>query len=236
MESNQSFIPGIPPEMLSHGAALALLGTVFVCGCSVLVAALFFVRGSRPRALIALAVAPAMLVLYTGTLLTLSLISRDRILGHSEEKHFCELDCHLAYAVTDVTLADSLGSGVGLRPHGRFCVVALRARFDPETVAPWRPEDAPMFPDPRELVLLDDRGHALGVSLEAQRALDKVGAAGAPLYLPLLPGASATSRLVFDIPNGFQPTRILLRDKEIFNRFVLADELSWLHARTYWRF
>jgi hypothetical protein len=236
MNSNQGVLFGLSPNDVAHGAALAVLGTGFVAALAVLVAGVLFVRGERRLAAIAFAGAPIVVAAYIGALLLISLMSRNRVIGHGEEKHYCELDCHLAYTVTDVSLVDSLGSGIALAPHGRFCVVTLTARFDPTTTAPWRPHDAPVSPDPRELVLLDDRDRVLNASAEAQRALAQAGAAGASLDLPLLPGASASSRVVFDLPAGYRPQRILLRDREVFHRFALADELSWRHARTYWSF
>src|SRR4030095_15444075 len=72
-----------------------------------------------------------LVALYISLLLGGGMLSRVRILPVNAEKYFCELDCHLAYSVTDVWIADSLGTAEdGLRPNGRFWLVTGRTWVD----------------------------------------------------------------------------------------------------------
>ena len=235
MFSNQTDLPGIDPTMISHGAALAMLGAIFVCGASLFAALVLWLAGHRRGALRTALIAPSMLVLYAVTLVGVSLASRDRVRGRGEEKYFCELDCHLAYAVLDVHSAEALGDSVGAPPaRGRYWVVSLRARFDSTTIASWRPRDVPVVPDTRELVVFDRAGRPYAPATAAQAAMERAGAALSPLSKPLVPGQSAMTRVVFDLPADDQPSRVLLRDTELFHRIVIADEGSFLHGQASW--
>lgn len=235
MYSNQSSFPMFGPEAVSHLAALALLGTVFVCGAALFAAVVLRLTG-RPRgATITALVAPGALALYAVALFGVSFASRDRVMGRGDEKYFCELDCHLAYAVMEVRAAASLGDSVQAPPaQGGYWLVTVRARFDSTTTAPWRPRDIPVKPDPRELVLLDRAGREYTAATAAQAALDRAQASLSPLTRALLPGQAAFTRVVFDLPAGARPSRALLRDTELFHRFVIADEVSLLHRQTFW--
>jgi hypothetical protein len=235
MFSNETFVPGIDPTMISHGAALAMLGTIFVGGASLFAALVLRLAGHPTRAVRAALIAPATLALYGLALVGVSLMSRDRVYGRGEEKYFCELDCHLAYAVLDVRALASLGDAVDApRARGRYWVVTVRARFDSTTIAPWRPRDVPVFPDARELVVFDRSGRPYPPAASAQAAMERAGAALSPLLRPLVPGQSALTRVVFDLPARELPARVLLHDTELFHRVVIGDEGSFLHGQASW--
>ena len=63
------------------------------------------------------------LACYALLYLLAALTSHDRALGLGEEKHICEVDCHLAYAVTNV------------RRAGDSLVVTVSVRFDSLTIS-----------------------------------------------------------------------------------------------------
>src|SRR6266850_3734162 len=88
----------------------------------------------------------------TGAYLLLSVIasvtSRDRVLAPGEEKHICEIDCHLAYSVA--------GAKAEPQPSGRVrYVVTVKVRFDEETISSRRPKDASLSPNSRYVALVD---------------------------------------------------------------------------------
>src|SRR5258708_36098581 len=59
-------------------------------------------------------VAGAMLILgglYVGALLAFAFASSDKVLARGGEKHFCEIDCHLAYSIADVKPLAAIGNG-----------------------------------------------------------------------------------------------------------------------------
>lgn len=151
-------------------------------------------------------------LVYLETLLGLSFLSRERTLRPGEEKSFCEVDCHLAYSVVAVESVS-----------GR-CLVTLRVRFDADTIAPWRPRDLPVTPDPRVVRLIDPDGRTYAPE-----------GVGSPVLRtrPLEPGESDLTRLAFDLPPGAAGTRLLLTEADWRTRFLLGHENSFLHRKTF---
>lgn len=235
MFSNQTTLPGLGPGLAARLGALAFLGVPFLCGAALFAALVLLLAGHRRGAWRAALVAPAAVALYVAALLGVSLVSRDRLHVRGEEKYFCELDCHLAYSVADVSAPAALAT-VGLSPpRGRYWVVTVRARFDSLTIAPWRPRDVPVIPDPRELVVYDRAGHEYPAVRASDPALLRAGFEPRSFDVRLLPGQSALIPVLFDLPVGLAPERALLRDTELFHRVVLGDERSLLHGRGMWR-
>jgi hypothetical protein len=64
--------------------------------------------------------------LYLGLLLVFSLASRPHILARTQEKYFCEIDCHLAYSLLDVKTEPAAGA--------THYVVTIRTSFDETTL------------------------------------------------------------------------------------------------------
>src|SRR5258708_29215657 len=118
---------------------LAFLGT----GLLMLVSALALVGALVARkfrfanlALIAMLVIAG---IYLGALLGFSLASREKVLARGEEKHFCEIDCHLAYSIANVRQTKTLGTVPNQSTaQGVYTIVTIKTRFDETTIAPWR--------------------------------------------------------------------------------------------------
>jgi hypothetical protein len=211
---------------------IAFLGACFVMAALGLSAmyALFFRRYGLARVslgLMALAVA-----LYSCAMLGFSLASGARVLARGEEKHFCEIDCHLAYSVVDVRREKSLGAGQSLATaRGEFLVVTLRTRFDETTISARR-GDGELYPNPRAATVFDSEGRAYSPSEEGSRALASAGAAGTPIATPLRPGESYTTELVFDLPEGARDPLLLVNESDLTTRFIIGHENSPLHKKT----
>jgi hypothetical protein len=195
-------------------AVLAFLGAaagLFLAVAGAAVAG--FARRPKLARTVLLAAAAAALA-YGGLLLTFSLASRARVLARGEEKYFCEIDCHLAYSVAAVQEQNGDGR----------CLVMLRTRFDETTTSPSRPKDSALSPAPRWVRLVDDRG----------REYSPVETQGTPLLTPLTPASSYTTEFVFQLPAGAQRLRLLVRTRPAWpDSFVIGDENSWLHRKTY---
>src|SRR5260370_1209259 len=158
--------------------ALAFLGTGFV----LFVAAIFLIQSlivRKPRR--AKMVFLVMLVVcgfYLAAILIFSLSSHEKVLARGEEKHFCEIDCHLAYSIANVRQAKTLGDAPNKSSaRGVYTVVTIKTRFDETTIAPWR-GNALLYPNSRALTLLDNQGNRYGPSAQS----------GKPLTTPLRPG------------------------------------------------
>src|SRR5690242_5334208 len=89
--------------------------------------------------------------LYLLLFLGASGFSHSRVLAVGEEKHICEIDCHLAYAVA-ATKSESLPNGMVRH------TVTVRVRFDEATISSRRPRDATLKPSSRYVALVDAAG------------------------------------------------------------------------------
>jgi hypothetical protein len=170
---------------------------------------------------------------YGAAFLSASLTSRDRVLGWGEEKHLCEIDCHLAYSVITVRAAPTLGSGaLRLTARGVFAIVTVRVRFDSATIASHRGM-APLSPGAHRIDVVDGVGRHYAYALPAQRALGPRDAA--PLTRPLVPGESYTADLVFDLPADARDLRLEIRALAFPTSFLIGHENSFFHGKTSFR-
>lgn len=216
-------------------APVGVLG--FLCACLVLlvlglVAAHALVVRRFGRARVTLSALGFVLALYFGLMLVMSLASGEKVLARGEEKYFCEVDCHLAYSVVDVTRAKSIGEAPGAAPaRGEFYVVTVRTRFDETTISQHR-GDGLLYPNPRRLNVRDEQGRIYPVSEEGERALSAFGGTGTPIDTPLRPGESYTTRLVFDLPADARDPVLLINESDLPTHFIIGHENSLLHKKT----
>ncbi|HEX4574875.1 MAG TPA: hypothetical protein VH158_07075 [Gemmatimonadales bacterium] len=155
---------------------------------------------------------------YAALLLVASLASHDRVLEPEAEKHICEVDCHLAYAVVRVKTTRVLEGRVA---RGAFYVVTVRVRFDEATISPRRGM-APLTPNSRYAALVDARGN-------------RYETATAELRRPLVPGQVDTLDLIFDVPPDARDLRLLLASDDAETRWVIGHENSPFHGKTAFR-
>src|SRR3954470_9319313 len=118
---------------------LAFLGAAFVLGLAVIIVLHALKTRKRTRARTVSLAALTLTGFYLLALLAFSFVSREKVLAFGVEKHFCEIDCHLAYSVAHISQAKT----VGLPPDvatakGVFYVVTIRTRFDETTISPAR--------------------------------------------------------------------------------------------------
>lgn len=217
-----------------HNAPLVTL--IFLGSCFVLgLAALGFVAAvgarRRPLATGIFVIAALFAALYGGILFAFSAASQERVLAAGQTKYFCEIDCHIAYSVTGVTVTKTLGEGAtAATAVGQFYVVNVRSWFDQETISPRRPKDAQLWPNPRVAHALDDGGRRYTTSLAGQKAI--VGST-VPLTHPLRPGEFYETTLVFDLPEGTSHARLLVSDWFPLDAFLIGHENSFGHKKAY---
>jgi len=201
--------------------ALALLGTGFV----LVVAAIFLIQSlivkKRPRTKIVLVAMAAVCGLYLTAILIFSIGSHEKLLARGEEKHFCELDCHLAYSIVDTRQTKTFGdSAKQASAQGVFTVVTIKTRFDETTIAPWRGNGL-LYPNSRTLTLIDERGNRYG----------PVSQSGTPLTNPLRPAESYTTDVVFDTPIAVKHATLLMNESDWITHLVIGHENSPLHKK-----
>ena len=152
---------------------------------------------------------------YLLLLLIGSLTSRSRVLAPGEEKHICEVDCHLAYSVA-AAKSESLAGG--LVRH----VVTVKVRFDEETISARRPKDATLTPNSRYVALVDDAGNQYPGSTDGLRR-------------QLIPGESYTTEIAFEVPRNATGLRLILRNADPETLVIVGHENSLLHGKTTFR-
>lgn len=212
--------------------ALALLGT----GLLFFLAGLAFVftlvkRKFRANRLVMVGAA-LVAVVYVSAILLFSLTSSEQTLGRGQEKHFCELDCHLAYSLVEVADTKTLGNPPQqATAAGTFRSVTIKTRFDENTTGAER-GGALLYPNNRVLTLIDDQQRKYFPSPEGQHALEQSKAAGTPMTAPLRPGESYTTTVVFDLPADARNLSLLINEGEWLTHFVIGHENSPLHKRT----
>jgi hypothetical protein len=195
-------------------AVLALLGAggvTLLLGVALVVA---LVRGNLHLTRVVAGMLVAGWGVYAGLLGAASVTSRERVLGRGEEKHICEMDCHIAYSVLEVRTVDSAGR--------RITVVTLRVRFDSTTISAHRGM-APLTPGPRLVEVIAQDG---------RRFAPRPDPAAPPLTRALVPGESYTTTLTFDLPADVRAPRLFITGAAGWpDRLVIGSEASLGHAR-----
>jgi len=235
------FIPNHAPAVV-----LGFLATCLVLGLAALIVIFAWATKRIRRALQALAAALVVGSFYVTLLVGAAVTSDERTLVPGEWKYFCEIDCHLAYTVTDVRAAKTLGParrslltpspaspdeglGAGGPPEiqraaeGVFYFVTIKTWFDERTTAPWRPQDLRLRPDARLVAVVDAYGNVY-TPMEVR---------GTPLTQPLLPGESCTTEFVFDLPANRPNFRLLLTTDLAANWFLIGHEASFFHSKVF---
>jgi len=202
--------------------ALALLGTGFILfvGLILLIHALIVRKGRRAKIFL-----PMILMIgfaYFAVMLIFSLLSHDKLLARGEEKHFCELDCHLAYSITKTQQAKTIGDTTNQSTaQGLFTIVTIQTRFDETTISPRRGNGL-FYPNSRALTLVDERGNRYAA----------VAQSGMPLTTPLRPGETYTTEVAFDLPSDTKNATLLLNESDWITHLVIGHENSPLHKKT----
>ena len=211
---------------------LAFLGTgflLFVVGLVLIYSLLRKRLGLTKLALLGIALVAG---LYLVCLLVFSFASSEKVLARGEEKHFCEIDCHLAYSISDVRETKTLGDAPDqLTAAGTFRVVTIKTRFD-ETTTSLNRGDGLLYPNSRVVTVSDENGNTYFPSSEAHGLLEKSQAADTLMTIPLRPGESYSTTLVFDLPADLKSPTLLVREGELVTYFVIGHENSPLHKKT----
>lgn len=195
---------------------LIFLAAAMLAGVLVLVSLYGFARKKR-WAKMTVALLMGEVGVYLLLLAGFSIFSRQQILARGEEKYFCEIDCHLAYSIAAARwIADG---------PGRELEVTVRTRFDPSTISPRRPKDAPLSPSPRNVVLLDGEGHSWTPSRIE----------GTPLTRELIPGESYTTTLMFPVTQEASNLRLSITSEGRPLPLLIGNEMSVGHKKTYLR-
>lgn len=207
-------------NLLAPIGVMALLGTGFL----LIVAMLALIRSllvrKRRRVRLVLLAMLVIAAVYVAAILIFSLASHEKVLARGEEKHFCEIDCHLAYSVVGIRQSKTLANAA-TTAQGAYTIVTIKTRFDETTISARR-GDGLLYPNPRLVTLVDQNGNQY---TEFTRT-------GTPFITPLRPGASYTTEVVFDLPANAKPATLLLTEGDWITHLIIGHENSPLHKKT----
>jgi len=215
----------LTPALPSALVVLAFLGTAFLLAVVLLAAGVSFALGKRRLdrwlSFAWLAAGAA----YGAALLVASLASREHVLAKGDRKYFCEIDCHLAYSLQQVTTKPA--------DQATRYRVSIQTWFDPKTIASFR-GNGPLTPNPREVFVVDAAGRRYGPSPAGMAALEQErGGPSPPLSRELRPGESYTTTLAFDLPEGARDPRLFVGDPPGAELFLIDHENSFFHKKLY---
>jgi hypothetical protein len=211
--------------------ALAFLGTAFLIFLAVILLIHSLIARKQGRAKVVIVAMLLVVGAYLGALLVLSVVSSEKVLARGEEKHFCEIDCHLAYSIVNTRQSQTLGNAPNQSTaRGIYMVITIKTRFDETTIASRR-GNGQLYPNSRVLTLFDEHGNKYSPSTEGQRALDASNS-GSPLTTPLRPGESYTTAIAFDLPADVKTATLLINEGEWNTYFLIGHENSPLHKKT----
>jgi len=204
-------------------AVLLFLGTTLGLLVGGIVALVAFFTKQRKLSQLILKLMAAGAGLYAVLLFAASLTSQERVLAAGVEKHYCEIDCHIAYSVTGTLYSKSFTDGKQSRTaRGEFAIVTLHTRFDETTIGPNR-GNGELQPSPRQIEVTDAAGNNYA----------PVAITGRPLTTPLRPGESYVTTFVFDLPVNVVRPKLYLDNAPWPNRLLIGHEDSLLHKKAY---
>ena len=206
----------------------AALGTVL--GVAVILTSKFAGSGKLARLMTKVLIVG--LSAYVLLMLAASLTSHEHLLARGEEKHFCEIDCHIAYSVVDVQKTSALSGAAAPLKAGNFYVITLRTRFDETTIGPHR-GNGTLQPNEHQLSIVDARGNLFSPIPEANGTDAADPQDGTPLDRPLRPGEHYETKIIFDLPASVEAPRLLVWQPAWPNTFLIGHENSPLHKKAY---
>ncbi|OLC04718.1 MAG: hypothetical protein AUH45_02470 [Gemmatimonadetes bacterium 13_1_40CM_69_22] len=197
---------------------LTFLALVFGSGAAALLVVFSLILKRPDAARVIAQLAAGGVGAYGALFLIASLTSTNRVLGPGEEKHICEVDCHLAYSVVGAKTVKTLD---GRTAQGTFYLVTVKVRFDETTISPHRGM-APLTPNSRYAAIVDGQGRRYEAPTDA-------------LQRQLVPGESYTTDLVFDLPPDASELRLILANHDVETPFIIGHENSFFHGTTTFR-
>jgi hypothetical protein len=174
------------------------------------------------RVLLALA---SFLVVYAAVLVSVSLLSPQRVLALHQDRCFDDW----CLSVEQIVQQPTIGSApLRVRAHGVFDLVTVRISSRARAITQ-RALDAQVY-------LLDARGQRYDPDPSGQQALDASGQGGQPLDSELAPGGSFTQTVVFDVPKGSSHLALVVTHGLFPDVLVIGSEQSFLHKPTIFQF
>jgi hypothetical protein len=195
---------------------------VFLAAATFLVMALWALVRGRFRKAGRIAVwLGAFLAVYMGTVVSVSIMTPQRVLGMGEDRCFDDW----CLAADQCSLAHTIGQGMAaVSSHGVFHVVNLRVSSRAGRISQSAP-DAWVY-------LVDSQGKKYNPSPEGQGAYDAAHGVSKALGAMLGPGENFSTTRVFDLPADARDVGLVVVHGEGPGWCIIGDSQSLLHKRT----
>lgn len=169
--------------------------------------------------------------IYFVLLVTVSLVTPQKVLGINEEKPLCGfyLDCHRLLSVIEVRTARFIGTQQQQSAQGIYYIVTVRVRNNAKQA------DMQLTNPVAEIV--DEKGKRWPRVLAAEELLER--SRSVSLTQPIKAGDYFTKELVFDLPADVKVPALLFYENNWCQRatelFLIGDEDSLFHRRVKFR-
>jgi len=204
-------------------AVMLFLGAVVALVTGTIAAAIAAFNGKKKFAGLATKALIAGALVYAALLFGASITSQERVLAKDVEKHFCEIDCHIAYSVTEIHRIPTYKSHKDtLKAGGEFYIITVKTRFDETTIGKDR-GNAPLEPSPHQLTVVDAQG----------RVYKPAAQSGTDMRQALHPSESYISTVIFDLPEKVERPKLYISGGGWPDHFLIGHEESWLHKKAY---
>jgi hypothetical protein len=194
-----------------------------VLGCVLAICAVgyFLVRRQWRRATHVLLALVGLLVVYAAVLVSVSLLSPQRVLAMHQNHCFDDWCLSVEQVVQQPVIRSA---SMLVRAHGVFVLVTVRVSSQARAITQ-RARDAQVY-------VLDGQGQRYDLNPAGQHALDASGQGGQPLHSELAPRGSFTRTVVFDVPNGSSHLALVVTHGLFPDVLVIGSEQSFLHKPT----
>jgi len=138
--------------------AMAFLGTGLLFFGAGLIFLYTIIKGELAGTKVVVSAIAVVGAIYIGFLLLFSFTSSETVLARGQEKHFCELDCHLSYSILDVRQTKTLGNGPNeAKADGLYHIVTIKTRLmKTPSAQPGETEHSRQIVASRPLLMLRD--------------------------------------------------------------------------------
>jgi hypothetical protein len=197
------------------------IAVFFATAACVILALWALVRGRFRKARRIAVWLGAFLVVYMGTVVIVSIMTPQHVLGMREDRCFDDW----CLAADQCSLVHSIGQGPdAAAAHGIFHVVTLRISSHAGRVAQSAP-DAWVY-------IVDSQSRKYYLSPQGQRAFDATHGESKPLSAMLGPRESFSTTRVFDLPTDAHDVGLVVVHGQGPGWFIIGDSQSLLHKRT----
>jgi hypothetical protein len=204
-------------------AIMLFLGAVVALATGTIAAGIAAFNGNQRFASLTMKSLFVGVLVYAALLFGSSVMSQERVLAKDVEKHYCEIDCHIAYSVTEIHRIPTYKSRKDtLKAGGEFYIVNVKTHFDEKTIGKNR-GNGPLEPGPHILTVFDARGNEY----------KPVAQSGTDMREALRPGESYTTTVIFDLPAKVERPKLYIRSGGWPDHFLIGHEESWLHKKAY---